>query len=95
MYEFKQQTENVSISLALARLLASSYGKNDAVFSTVWIENEFSVSSSTGGPSEFLMADHFFPFIILFRADTNKHKFKNFSFSPYRKENGPSPPISR
>lgn len=54
------QMENVSIGLALARLLASLYGKNDAVFSTVRIENEFNVSSSTGGPSEFLMAGHFF-----------------------------------
>lgn len=34
----KRQTGNVFTGFALASLLASLYGKNDAVFSIAWIE---------------------------------------------------------
>ena len=49
----KRQTGNIFTDLALAGSVASLYGKNDTICSIEWIENYFSISSSTGGPSEF------------------------------------------
>lgn len=52
VYEFKQ-TETVFTGLAIARLITSFYGKNDAIFSTVGIEKELGVSWGTSGPVRF------------------------------------------
>lgn len=53
VYEFKQQTETVFTGLAIARLITSFYGKNDAIFSTVGIEKELGVFWGTSGPVRF------------------------------------------
>ena len=59
----KRQTGNIFTGLALAGSVASLYGKNDTICSIEWIENYFSIASSTDGASELSLADHLEKFL--------------------------------